>query len=81
MSETIIAQLVSPIPNLAGVTKPQGTDLTPAQQKAVDDVLAHFSRPDYELAGVKDGEKTLKEEEKFWLVCPRSWKLWWVDRK
>lgn len=51
------------------VTKPQGQDLTANQQKAADEVLAHFSKPDYKLSGVKDGQDgSLKEEEKFWLV-------------
>ena len=73
MSETILAQVITPVPDLAGVTKPQGTDLTLAQQKAVDEVLAYFSKPDYELASVKEGDKKLREEEKFWLVCLGYW--------
>lgn len=70
MSETIVATQVAPVPNLASVAKPQGTDLTPAQQKIVDDVLAHFSKDEYELS-VKEGDKKLSEDEKFWLVCER----------
>lgn len=73
MAEKTIAQLVTPAPDLTGVTKPQGTELTPAQQKAADEVLAHFSKEGYELSSVKDGDKTLKEEEKFWLVCTGFW--------
>ena len=67
MSETIVATQAAPVPNLSGVTKPQGTDLTPAQQKIADEVLAHFSKDGYELP-VKEGDKALKDEEKFWLV-------------
>jgi hypothetical protein len=71
MAETIVQQHVAPVPNLTGVTKQQGTDLTPSQQKHLDEVLAHFSKPDYELS-VKEGDKKLKEEEKYWLVGSRS---------
>lgn len=73
MSETVVQQLLAPVPNLSGVTKPQGTDLTPAQQKAFDEVLAHFSKPDYELSASKDEDKKLRDDEKFWLVCPHGW--------
>ena len=68
MSTPTVQQVITPVPDLAGKTKQQGTDLTPAQQKAIDEVLAHFSKPEYELPGVKEGDAKLKEEEKFWLV-------------
>lgn len=67
-SEVQIRHLLAPVPDLKGKTKPQGTDLTPDQQKAVDAVLAHFSKEDYELPGGKDGAGKLMEEEKFWLA-------------
>lgn len=65
---TVVQQLVTPVPNLAGTVKPQGTDLTAAQQRTYDAVLAHFSAADYELPGVNDGDAKLAEEERFWLV-------------
>lgn len=71
MTEAIVQQHVAPVPNLTGVTKPQGADLTPTQQKHLDEVLAHFSKEDYELP-VKEGDKKLGEEEKYWLVGPQS---------
>ena len=58
MTEAIVQQHVAPVPNLTGVTKPQGADLTPTQQKHLDEVLAHFSKEDYELP-VKEGDKKL----------------------
>lgn len=67
MAETIVATQAAPVPNLAGSLKPPGSDLTPAQQKLADDVLAHFTKDGYELP-VKEGDKALKEEEKFWLT-------------
>ncbi|KAF7796475.1 hypothetical protein EIP86_007652 [Pleurotus ostreatoroseus] len=70
-SEKQIRHLLAPVPDLKGKTKPQGTDLTPDQQKAVDAVLAHFSKEDYELPGGKDGAGKLMEEEKFWLAHAR----------
>lgn len=70
MAETKVEELPAPVPNLIGVTKPQGTDLSASQQKQVDEILAHFATPDYELP-VKESDKKLKEEEKFWLVGPR----------
>ncbi|KAI0077866.1 CRAL/TRIO domain-containing protein [Panus rudis PR-1116 ss-1] len=54
-----------PVPDLRGVAKPQGTDLTAAQQKHVDAVLAHFTKEGYKLPEVEDGE--LSELEKYWL--------------
>ena len=69
MSDKKIRQTIEPVPNLDGVTKPQGQDLTANQLKALDEVLAHFSESDYKLSGVKDGEDaSLKDEERFWLV-------------
>ncbi len=67
-SEKQLRELAAPVPDLTGVTQPQGTDLTASQQKALETVLAHFSQPDYELSGAKDGEGKLREEEMFWLV-------------
>ncbi|THH00212.1 hypothetical protein EW026_g2285 [Hermanssonia centrifuga] len=66
-SEKQLRELAAPVPDLTGVTQPQGTDLTASQQKALETVLAHFSQPDYELSGAKDGEGKLREEEMFWL--------------
>ena len=67
-SEKTVRDLAAPVPDLTGVTKPQGQDLTPAQQKLVDEVLAHFSQPDYRLPAKDEKDGALKEEEKFWLV-------------
>ncbi|PSR71379.1 hypothetical protein PHLCEN_2v12755 [Hermanssonia centrifuga] len=67
-SEKQLRELAAPVPDLTGVTQPQGTDLTASQQKALETVLAHFSQPDYELSGAKDGEGKLREEEMFWLA-------------
>ena len=69
MSEPIVAQLVEPAPDLTGITYPQGTNLTSAQEKAAAEVVAHFSKEEYRLPGAKEGEEGLKEAEKFWLVC------------
>ncbi|GJE99914.1 CRAL/TRIO domain-containing protein [Phanerochaete sordida] len=66
MSETIVATQAAPVPSLA-TAKPAGEGLTPAQQKLAADVLAHFAREDYALP-VKEGEKALTDEEKFWLT-------------
>ena len=71
MSEIIVLQQISTPPDLAGAAKPQGTDLTASQQKQLDEVLAHFSKADYELP-VKEGDKKLKDDEKFWLVGSRA---------
>lgn len=69
MSESTVAKLATPVPDLTGKTKPQGQDLTAAQQKAVDEVLAHFSKEDYQLPLKEVGDGALTDEEKFWLVC------------
>ena len=70
MSEkvVIVAQTLSPVPDLAGKAKPQGGDLSPAHQKELDEVLAHFDNPDYKLPVKDEQDATLTEEEKFWLV-------------
>lgn len=62
----VVQQLVTPVPNVAGTVIP---DVTAAQRRIYEEVLVHFSGPDYELPGVNEGNATLKEEEKFWLVC------------
>lgn len=59
--------------NLASVSKLQGADLTPVQQKIADEVLAYFSKDEYELP-VKEGDRKLMEEERFWLV-----RIQWFD--
>ena len=71
-AEKQVRKHLAPVPDLKGVTKPQGTDLTADQKKIVDAVLEHFVKPDYELPGETDGAGKLKDEEKFWLV---SWSL------
>lgn len=63
-----VGELATPVPDLTGIAKPQGQGLTHSQQKLVDEVLAHFSEPDYKLSVKDDQDGTLKEEEKFWLV-------------
>ncbi|KAI0346271.1 CRAL/TRIO domain-containing protein [Trametopsis cervina] len=73
MSKLIPTELAAPIPDLADKAKQQGLELTPPQQKAVDEVVAHFSSPDYTLSGLKEGQDgALLEEEKFWLVRRRQ---------
>ena len=67
-AEKQVRKLLAPIPNLQGISEPQGTDLTEKQKAAVDTVIKHFSREDYELPGQTDGSGRLKDEEKFWLV-------------
>lgn len=67
-AEKQVRHTITPVPDLRGITKPPGADITAGQQKAFDAVLEHFSKPDYELPGEKDGAGKLKEEEKFWLV-------------
>lgn len=63
-----VRELPVPVPDLGDLAQPQGQDLTPSQQKLVDEVLAHLSKPDYRLP-VKEGEDgSLKDDEKFWLV-------------
>ena len=65
-AEKQVRQLPAPVPNLSGVVKPQGTDLTDNQRKVADTIIAHLSAPDYEIPGQEDGK--LMEAEKFWLV-------------
>lgn len=73
MSKLVPTELAAPIPDLADKAKQQGLELTPPQQKAVDEVVAHFSSPDYTLSGLKEGQDgALLEEEKFWLVRRRQ---------
>ncbi|EKM58413.1 uncharacterized protein PHACADRAFT_252713 [Phanerochaete carnosa HHB-10118-sp] len=67
MSDLVPAMQATPVPNLASANKPQSNNLTPAQQKIADEVLAYFSKDEYELP-VKEGDKKLIEEEKFWLT-------------
>lgn len=56
-----------PVPDLEGVTHPQGQDLSEKQQAYYQKVLDHFSKVDYKLPEVDDG--VLADEEKYWLVC------------
>lgn len=63
-----VAKVLVPVPDLTGKTEPQGLDLSESQQKAVEEVLAHFDKPDYRLPVKGELDGTLSEEEKFWLV-------------
>lgn len=56
-----------PVRDLQGVTHLQGTDLTEKQEGYLQNVLDHFSKPDYVLPEVEKGD--LADEEKYWLVC------------
>lgn len=63
-------QITEPVPppDLHGVAKPQGTDLTAAQEKHVETVLAHFSKEGYKVPEVSAEDGDLSELEKYWLV-------------
>ena len=57
-----------PIPQLAEklASPPKDLELTAEQEKVFNEVLNHFTAGDYQLPCEKD--RSLKEEEKFWLV-------------
>jgi len=55
-----------PPPYLQAKENPHAPDkLSESQQKAFDEVFAHFVKEDYTLPGVENGK--LKDEEKYWL--------------
>ncbi|KAI0701313.1 CRAL TRIO domain-containing protein [Cytidiella melzeri] len=68
MGEKTVTKVAPPVPDLTGKTTPQGQDLSATQQKAADDVLAHFSTPNYKLPVTGEQDGTLTEDEKFWLT-------------
>ncbi|OCH93078.1 CRAL/TRIO domain-containing protein [Obba rivulosa] len=67
ISETIYEPLSPPgISNLeASEKEPAGLQLSDDKKRMADEILAHFTKEDYTIPGIENGE--LSEDEKFWL--------------
>ncbi|KAL4247612.1 CRAL-TRIO lipid binding domain superfamily protein [Abortiporus biennis] len=54
-----------PVPSFESLTESPSKELTEHQQELLDKVFAHFTKDDYAISEVEDGE--LEDEEKYWL--------------